>query len=550
MNKAYNRINWENYPSLQTPLNEQNLNKMDGSVDEIDNRVISLDTRKFDKAEAQGLIKNITFDLQTGILKKYYYNGSTEEINTGISKLNMNLRFDKENQILYIVNADGTEDPVDLSVFITNYEFEDSDTIAHNISSDGTVTSIVKDGSITEDKMQPNYLAEIKVEAAKAQLSESNAAEYATAAENSEKLAESYAHGGTGIREGEDTDNAKKYKELAEQAYENLQNSVVTGVKGNAETNYRQGNINITPENIGLGNVPNVSTNDQTPTFTQATTRENIASGETNSTLWGKVKKWLNDLKAVAFSGSYNDLSNRPGVVSKAASGFAPQLPNEATTTKYLRQDGTWQVPPDTNTTYGNMKGATASAAGTAGLAPAPAKGAQNSYLTGGATYQNVDDHAAAFTSSDVADGSATAWTSVAKLASGETHKSIFEKLSTMFKNVRYLYKMLGTTNISSIGDGTVTGAVNALNTGIEAIHFGIYGCSLTNGYGFGTIPLDGVRPGDFVLVQRNVGGVTIPVNLYIVSANAGEDFVRVNFNTEATSTTTADVYVLWIHVD
>ena len=40
------------------------------------------------------------------------------------------------------------------------------------------------------------------------------------------------------------------------------------------------------------------------------------------------------------------------GVVSKSANGLAPQLPNETTTTKYLRQDGTWVVPPDTNTTY------------------------------------------------------------------------------------------------------------------------------------------------------------------------------------------------------
>lgn len=37
-------------------------------------------------------------------------------------------------------------------------------------------------------------------------------------------------------------------------------------------------------------------------------------------------------------------------VVSKTANGLAPKLPNETTTTKYLRQDGTWAVPPDTNT--------------------------------------------------------------------------------------------------------------------------------------------------------------------------------------------------------
>lgn len=38
------------------------------------------------------------------------------------------------------------------------------------------------------------------------------------------------------------------------------------------------------------------------------------------------------------------------GVVSKTANGLAPQLPNETTTTKYLRQDGSWVVPPNDNT--------------------------------------------------------------------------------------------------------------------------------------------------------------------------------------------------------
>ena len=114
-----------------------------------------------------------------------------------------------------------------------------------------------------------------------------------------------------------------------------------------------------------------------------------------------------------------------------------------------------------------DMKGATASAAGTHGLVPAPAKGVQNNYLTGAGTWQYPDDHAAAFTSGDVADGAATAWTSVAKLAARETHKSIFGKISNMFKNVRYLYKMLGNTDISKIGDGTVTGALDSLNTGM-----------------------------------------------------------------------------------
>ena len=43
-----------------------------------------------------------------------------------------------------------------------------------------------------------------------------------------------------------------------------------------------------------------------------------------------------------------------------------------------------------------------------------------------------------------------------------------------MFKNVRYLWKMLGSTDISGIGDGTATGALSAINSifGIEAYEY------------------------------------------------------------------------------
>ena len=68
----------------------------------------------------------------------------------------------------------------------------------------------------------------------------------------------------------------------------------------------------VTAEQIGLDKVPNVTTNNQSPTFTEATTRANITSGETLSTLFGKIKKFFTDLKTVAFTGSYTDLSNKP----------------------------------------------------------------------------------------------------------------------------------------------------------------------------------------------------------------------------------------------
>lgn len=90
----------------------------------------------------------------------------------------------------------------------------------------------------------------------------------------------------------------------------------VVGIKGDAEQTYRKGNVNITKTNIGLGNVPNVATDDQTPTFTQATIRDNLVSGERLSATLGKISKFFADLKSVAFSANYSDLNGTPDLDS------------------------------------------------------------------------------------------------------------------------------------------------------------------------------------------------------------------------------------------
>lgn len=53
---------------------------------------------------------------------------------------------------------------------------------------------------------------------------------------------------------------------------------------------------NVTKEQIGLGNVPNLATNDQTPTFAPADNLKNIESGEKISVLFGKIKTSLSAL--------------------------------------------------------------------------------------------------------------------------------------------------------------------------------------------------------------------------------------------------------------
>lgn len=195
-----------------------------------------------------------------------------------------------------------------------------------------------------------------------------------------------------------------------------------------------------TKSDVGLGNVPNVTTNNQTPTYTQASTLANLVSGETLATSMGKIMKAIADLishisnvsnphsvtksqvglgnvenkssatilgeltkenvvdalgytppesntdtvythpsytartgvptanQTPAFGGTFQvtqPVSDATGhitamnsrtitipsaVASTSAPGLCPQ--RGGTTTKFLRDDGTWAVPPDTDTVY------------------------------------------------------------------------------------------------------------------------------------------------------------------------------------------------------
>lgn len=227
MQKAHVNQNWENFPSINTPINEQNLNKLDRSVDEIDDRVIALDTSKFNLSDAQALVKSLTFDRSNGVFTITYFNGSTATIDTMLEKLAVNFDFDEDAQQLVITLDDGTEKRVDLSAFIKPIEFVDSGTIAWQLLDNGQVSAIVKEGSIEEKHLQPNYLADIKVESAKAELSANSAIQSAGEAEDSAKLAESHNHGGTGVRDGEDTDNSKYW---SEQSKKHLDDTVQAGI--------------------------------------------------------------------------------------------------------------------------------------------------------------------------------------------------------------------------------------------------------------------------------------------------------------------------------
>lgn len=63
--------------------------------------------------------------------------------------------------------------------------------------------------------------------------------------------------------------------------------------------------------------------------FTVADKRENIASKEKMPKILGKIAKWFSDLKTVAFSGSYNDLSDKPIVDANISSTSTNPVQNK-----------------------------------------------------------------------------------------------------------------------------------------------------------------------------------------------------------------------------
>lgn len=216
----YNIIGWKNKSdSLTTPLGATNLNKMDSAIktigDNLNAAYDELSEGKLDKDTANTMISNVSYAESTGIFTITRLNGSSFTFDTKLEKIVTNWDYDKDTQKLILTLEDGTTKYIDLSALITQYEFVESDTIAFTIESNGTVTANVKDGSITEEKLQPNYLAEVKSNASNAETSAQNASDYADDASYDAKLAQSYAVGGSGIRDGEDADNAKYYMEQA-----------------------------------------------------------------------------------------------------------------------------------------------------------------------------------------------------------------------------------------------------------------------------------------------------------------------------------------------
>ena len=122
--------------------------------------------------------------------------------------------------------------------------------------------------------------------------------------------------------------------------------------------------------------------------FTQATTRANLISEENISISFGKISKYFADLHSQAFTGythpTYTARTGKP--TGNQTPGFGSTF-----TISQITSDGTGHVTAATDRTVKipdtTMGAASADAAGTKGLVPAPAAGKQTSFLRGDGTW-------------------------------------------------------------------------------------------------------------------------------------------------------------------
>lgn len=491
MNKAHSAINWENYPSDETPLNESNLNKMDAAIGVIDDRVITLDTTKATKTEVATLVADVTFEESTGIITITKKNGSKVMIDTQMEKIAINFDYNPTTQQIILTLIDGTKQYIDLSALITQYEFLNSDTVAFYIDKDGKVSAIVKEGSIEEKHLEPNYLAKIKVEVAKAESSQQAAAMSeinAKASENAAKASETAAKKSEDNAKASETAAAKsataaaasesnaKVSETSASESSATATEKASSASQSADTAAEKADIATQKAAEIIGKAESAEES--------ATKAQSYAVGGTGSRegedsdnakyYYQQAKDISEGLKGGLQPHGTVAFADLPALADVNA-GWMYNISDEFTTTDDFKEGAGSTVPAGANI-YKTSDEKWDVLAGTpvTGVKGVKEKSysrgnvvltAENvgAVATGGDTAENT----ATFTSSDVADGSVSAWTSVPKLSSGEKHSSIFAKVSQMFKNVRYLYKMLGTTDISKIGNGTCTGAISSLNSSL-----------------------------------------------------------------------------------
>ena len=101
--------------------------------------------------------------------------------------------------------------------------------------------------------------------------------------------------------------------------------------------------------------------------------------------------RYLYNVQATADAGEYASQDAFTGATADAAGakGLVP-APAKTDVAKFLKGNGSWDVPTDT--TYSTFTGSTADDDGTAGLVPAPSSGADVKLLCSDGTWKTLAD--------------------------------------------------------------------------------------------------------------------------------------------------------------
>lgn len=323
MDKAFNFFEWFNQPSTASSLGMTNLMKINNGLNTVDNRVVYMDTSKAEASVVNNTVQSITYNELTGVMTITKVNGTVVTIDTKLEKLAVNFAYNPDTQQLDITLDDGTVQHVDLSSLITQYEFQDSDTIMWTLVN-GVIKADIINGSITAEKLQPNYLADIIVQA--------------QTATNQAALSKRYAVGG--VEAGDEIDNAKYYKEQAK-LYRDQAQAIVgfdpatklnksnadTATDGQVLTSNGDGTYSFQDSTGG-----DTDTANSTVTFSEAATLANIASTETHAALFGKIKKFFSFIGTAALTTVATTITGAINEIKSGIENIASALYNPAAT--------------------------------------------------------------------------------------------------------------------------------------------------------------------------------------------------------------------------
>ena len=216
--KQYNRINWQNRPSTATALGATNLNKIDVFCNEVDNALIQIDAGKLAVATANSMLASVSFNSDTGTFTFKELDGTTYTYDLNLEKIPVSFTLTEEG-VLIMTTEDGTQWQCNIADLIKDYVFDDSDTIAFSkefVEEDDEgkgsyhISAEVRNGSITAEKLNPDYRSDILTYKTQAQEAANDALTYS-------KDAKRWAVGDAEYA-GSATDNAEYYCEQAQAA--------------------------------------------------------------------------------------------------------------------------------------------------------------------------------------------------------------------------------------------------------------------------------------------------------------------------------------------